>query len=784
MMTSFARLCFALDSTTRSSRAIPALLAGAALTALLSSPVRAQPTVADTQRVHAQAVADAKAPETATSPASPSVPNVPSAAAQDATDVREIVVTAQKRSERLLNVPISISVVNNALLASTNARNFSELQGVIPSVYFAGNSGGGRTYITMRGATGLALNTGDEPVAIYMDDVYLARGVTIGMTDLLDIGSIEIVRGPQGTLQGRNATAGAILIRSADPSSTFAGFVRAGISDPYEYRLQGAVSGPVARGLNFRLAAGHVYDRGWAYNPYTGKHIGGAKSDQVRAVGSFDQGGPFTARLALDYSVIHNQPAIFRYAATTFSAMPGALVKTPTPNTPLPDSVRDAIFDQNDISLNPGTFTRVRSYGLAGKVGYDFGPVQLISVTGAREAKVNGLNDSDGLDTTKMGFNYNNDNSKSISQEVRLQSSGSKFFNWIVGAYYFHEKQDYRDDIYNLSFTVPTDTFTRYQGVQTTRSYAVFADSTLNVTKQLQVIGGVRYTKDRKRLDASIEPHNLTTGIVTHTIYAPPADSWSDVSWRAKLVWHPIPGMMLFGGFGKGFRAGGYNPFAVQVPYAPEKNKSFEVGAKGQAFGNLLTYSLAAYWNDYTNLQLRAGVPTGGAIITNAANSRIKGVEAELTARPAPDIRLTGNMAYTNAYFTSFPTARDTLDHPVDATGNKLPRSPKWQFYVSGEKDFALSPTLLITAEANYRWRDKIYFYFTNQSDEPWFDGPGGELGARVTLHPRDNRYSLSLFGTNLTNARIINTAAITFSYPQVGLNKPRVFGISGEFRF
>lgn len=698
---------------------------------------------------------------------------------------KDIIVTAQKRNERLRDVPISISVVTPALLTSTNARNFAELQGVVPGVYFAGNSGGGRTYITLRGATGLALNTGDEPVAIYMDDVYMARGVTIGMSDLLDIGSVEIVRGPQGTLQGRNATAGAILLKSADPTDNFQGKVQASVAAPEEFRGQFSLSGPLGGGFGARVSAGYVTEKGWAFNPFNGSHIGGSESYQARGVLT-NETGPFSARVVVDYSWTENFPAIFRYAKTNFTAGNGALVPagTATPNTPLDPAVRDAIFNHNRISLNPGTDTKVSGGGASVKLAYDMGGVDLISVTGWRKAWVRGRNDSDGLDVAKMGYNFNNDHSHQVSQELRLQSSGNQRFSWILGAYVFNEEQQYTDDIYNLKLSLPTNTVTRYSGTLSTWSLAGFADATFKITPQLSVIGGIRYTKDQKRLHSNITATNLDTNVSTVTPYSPARATWTDWSYRAKLVYKPSKELTFFIGYGKGFRAGGYNPFAVQIPYAPEINKSWEAGAKGDLFDGKLTYSLAAYRNDYSNLQLRAGVPTGGAIITNAASALIKGVELEMTAKPAPGTRLTGNLAYTDARFTSFPTARNTLDQPVDATGNVLPRTPKWQFFVAAEQDVAIGSTMKVTAEVNYRWRDKIYFFFTDQTAQPWQDPAGAELGARLGLRPNDGRWSLAVFGTNLTNARIINTAAVTFSYPQVGLNKPRVIGLSGEFKF
>jgi len=698
----------------------------------------------------------------------------------------EVIVTAQKRDERLQDVPIAISVVDDALLQSTNSRNLTELQGTVPSVFFAGNSGGGRTYITLRGATGLALNTGDEPVAIYMDDVYLARGVVVGMADLLDSGSIEIVRGPQGTLQGRNATAGAILLRSADPTSTFEGKMSASWSDPSEFRTQAALSGPLSDNWKGRVAFGYTDERGWATNTFDGSALGGSESVQGRGVLMYS-GSDFVARIVADWSKIKNNPAIFRYAATNFSPLAtGALVPagTATPNTPLPAATRDQIFEHDRISLFPGSNTEVQSSGLSAKLTWSFNDIDLVSITGARQADVSGTNDSDGIDTARQGYNHNDDESKQASQELRLQSSGDQRLSWILGAYYFYEDQDYVDDIYNLAFTLPTRTVTQYAGEQTTKSYAAFADSTFKLTDKLSIIGGVRYTNDTKRLDARITPTNLGTGVTTNTPYAPPEAEWTDTSWRGKLVYHVNDALMMFAGYGKGFRAGGYNPFALQVPYAPETNKSAEVGAKGDMLDRRLSYSLAVYRNEYANMQLRAGVPTGGAIITNAAESLIKGVEIELTARPFDGTRITANGAWTDAAFTSFPRARDTLDREVDASGNKLPRTPKWQYFVSTQQDFPLSNGWLMTGEANYRWRDDVVFFFTDQNAPTWQDPAGGELGVRLSVTTPEERWQVALFGTNLTNERMINTSGVTFSYPQVGLNKPRTVGVSLQTRF
>jgi iron complex outermembrane receptor protein len=737
----------------------PALFGSCALGALMACGLAAAPAPA-----HAEADAPAKG---------------------SGVEVSELVVTAQKREERLQDVPISISVVTPAVLAATNAKNLTELSGAVPGVQFNGNGGGGRTYLSMRGTSGSALNTGDEPVAIYMDDVYLARGVAIGTEDLLDMGSIEIVRGPQGTLQGRNATAGAILLHSADPTSTPEGYFSAQAKDTSEYRFQGAVSGPLGNGFTGRLSAGGVDARGWAKNTFDGSHIAGGESGQIRAVVAYSGDSPLTARLSADYGSISNTPALFRNAATTFSTSPtGNLIPVATPNVPLPAAQKDAIYNDNNYSSDPTTHTTLDVGGAAAKLTYALGAADLVSISGYRYTHVFGQNNSAGLATPpRLGFNNNDDRSSEFSQELRLQSHGDTRFSWITGLYYFHEDQDYADTIYNLQFSTPTSTASFYHGNQKTDSYAAFADATFKVTDQFQIIGGVRYSHDHKDLNSGIQVTNTITGAVTNTPYVGSA-SWADTTYRVKAVYHPITDVMLFIGYGTGFRAGGYNDFAVQPPFAPETNASLEGGIKGDFLDRRLSLSFTAYQNEYKNLQLRAGVPTGGAIITNAGASEIKGFEFEVNARPFEHTVISANTAYTDAYFKTFPKAVDIFNNFVNAAGNSLPNAPKWAAFASIGQEFPLRNGWMAVAEANFRWRDKIYFYFTNQNATPWYDGAGGTVGARVSLHSPDNKWTFAAFGSNLNNARIVQTDVVTFSYPEVSLNEPRVFGISVDRRF
>lgn len=206
--------------------------------------------------------------------------------------------------------------------------------------------------------TGSALNTGDELVAIYLDEVYLARGVTIGAQDLLDVAGVEIVRGPQGTLQGRNATAGAILIRTADPTRRPKATSR---RPPPPIRNSGARARSRARWATASragLSASAVDARGWGKNTYDGSRVAGDKSGQIRGVVTYSGDSPLTARISADYSVVTNIAALFRNAHTNFSTLPtGALVTAPTPTVPLTPAEHDLIYKDNKFASNPNTRT-------------------------------------------------------------------------------------------------------------------------------------------------------------------------------------------------------------------------------------------------------------------------------------------------------------------------------------------------------------------------------------------------------------------------------------------
>lgn len=699
----------------------------------------------------------------------------------------DIIVTAQKRAERLQDVPISISVIGGEQIKSLGAKSLAELQGVVPSVYVSTNNGFGTSSITVRGTGGGSVSYADDPVASYLDDVYLGRGSAIGASDLLDIGGVEVVRGPQGTLQGRNATAGAILLRSKDPSSTPEGTITAMVADPAEYRVSAAYGGPIGGDVRMRVAAGYTNERGWAYNPVLNTRLGGRESYQGRIV-AMAGSGPVKIRATVDYSDYEDRPAAIRYAQTPFNPLPtGGLVPTNplllTLNTPLTPAELSRIVDDNIYALNRPNYSKVRGGGATLRATVDLGAVEAVSISAYRLTRIDAAQDTDGLDRTdREGFNSGFVYTDQYSQELRLQSTGQGPFSFILGLYGYTETLTARFRNSNLRYTGTVNILTGIDGKQETTSYAAFADATLRLSSNLSVIGGVRYTSDQKDINRTTVLTDVSTGIITSSVsFLPPTAKWTDVSYRGKIVFKPTEHTMIYASYSKGFKGGGFNLFGNEPAFNPETLFSAEVGAKADFLDGALSLSVAAYDNRYKNLQVRSGVPTGGTILTNAADSRIKGAEIEATIRPVEGLTLSGNASYTDAVFSSFPGAQDVFGVPTDASGNTLPRSPKWQYYLSGDYSTPIGQDWKVSAGVNYRYRSQIYFYHTSQ-DSPTYRGePIGELGARIAVKNEADKYEVALFGSNLLNKRAVSNIAVAFSYPVASFNRPRVIGL--QFR-
>jgi iron complex outermembrane recepter protein len=732
----------------------------------------------------------------------------PAESAQPAAEtgaLEEIVVTAQKRSEKLLDVPISISSVSPSDLKESASKNLEELQGIVPGITIPGATAYGGSTIAIRGTSGAGTFLEDDPVAVYIDGIYQTSNSRAGTAALMDIASLEVVRGPQGTLQGRNATAGAILINTMDPGDHFDGFVRASLADPLEWRSEGAVSLPIAATLRVRLSGDFFNQRGWARNLYDDGRLGGERSGSGRAVLLWQPSDNFRARLSFNFQKLVNNPALQRWSATAVNPTGVAEnLASPTPFLPLPSGLQSYYLDHNQVyNAVPSINTQNLSYG-ALELHYDFGPAEVVSLTGLGRHTNTGQNDSDGLGPVgtngvsvidsvtgeyRRAWNTALITGDQVTEELRVQSVGQTRFKWLAGAFFSRATDDMRFDIldYNLASSPPGDADVGFVAHQIDASQAGFADATFNITDALSITGGVRYTSEQKRFnnDFSVAVPEISLVVVGPIPYAPPQASWVDTSYRANIQYKLTDDTHVYVSTSRGFKSGGFNAFGVgpTPKYDPEYLYSTELGTKSYFLERRGYVAASGYFNNYDNLQVTAGVPTGGVNIYNAAKARIYGFELE--GQFKLDERLSGkaNMAYTRAYYTQFANGQGVDGNLVNATGNPLPNSPRWQLYLQGDYTAPLAADWTSHLQLSYRWRDKVYFFGTNLQQN-LSGAPDGELGARLDFTYAPASLTASLFGRNLTDRRVVIAEQAFFAYPAAYFNEPRVVGIQVEKEF
>jgi iron complex outermembrane receptor protein len=717
----------------------------------------------------------------------------------------EIIVTAQKRPERSLDVPISITPLTAAQLDQTASKNLEELQGVVPGITFPAATAYGGSSIVIRGTSGSGTFLEDDPVAVYVDGIYQTSNSRFGVSDLTDIESVEVVRGPQGTLQGRNATAGAILVRTADPNTILDGFVRASVENPSGYRVEGAVSLPISDSLRIRLSADHFEEDGWAKNLYNDTHLGGENATNTRAIIIWQPNDRFTARLALNYQNLTNTQASQRWAATAVNPTGVAEnLANPTPFVSLPPALQSHYLNDNVVYNDVLSRNIQRSPSAALEMHYNFGPTELVSLTGVSSASNAGQADSGGMAAVgtngvslidavtgedRRAFNQGYITGSQVTEELRLQSTSTMPFKWLLGAYGSHAIDDFRFDIfdYNLASSPPGDGDVGFKAHQTDESLAAFLDATYSVTSRLSITGGVRYTEEQKQFNNtfSVTIPEIALVVVGPIPYAPPKGSWNNTSYRANAAYKITDDTLVYVSGSRGFKSGGFNAFGVgpTPSYEPETLNSVEIGAKSYLFDHRGYITTSFYDNSYDNLQVTAGVPTGGVNIYNAAKAHIDGFEVEGQWRLSDSLSTTANVAYTHAYYTKFENGQGVDGNLVNATGNELPNSPRWQYYIQGDYKVPLTAAWDAHAQVSYRWRDEVYFFATNETPN-LTGGVDGELGARLEATYNPMQLTVSFYGRNLTNTRVVNGEQADFAYPVAFFNQPRVVGIQLSKKF
>lgn len=766
--------------------------------------------------------------QTASSPA-------PQGEAADQTDTQgidDIVVTAQKRSERLQEVPISVTALDTKQIENLNASDISGLARVTPGVHVG--SFGNQQFSAVFNIRGVGVVEPDayagNSVSIVVDGVpqFFNYGAIV---DMFDVERVEVLKGPQGTLFGANTTGGVVNLVNAQPTSNFGGYVTSSVgllADKYmRFSIGGAINLPLANGLSARVAAYHYDQQGWIKNVEDpDSNLGKLAKTLLRGTLRYEDGDNFDATLTGEVGKINAGgnyvaqgalPGEYWYVAPGTAAPWDATVRQPAgvcASTASACSAPDVAVAAYDHTL-PNE-SKLNNYRGVLTMNLNNTPIgDLTSITGYKS-----YNWMDNIDTdgTIRALNRGKDWSDGwqFTQEIRTNAKIGDSIRLVAGVYYI-------TDFYQTarSGQSPSDHFlTITSQRQKNHSISGFANAYWDITPQLQLILGGRYSHERTSMRAATINSLDTTGLdiqgycgtvcKTYLINSPinntplggvgpvfGTDSWNNTAWKVGLNFTPVDGVLTYASISRGFKSGGFTgrigtPSDLG-PYQPEQVTTYELGLKADWLDRHLRTNVSVFYNDYKDIQLGTsyvyidsnGLYANGSTIQNAAAAKIKGAEFEIVAMPTDQLRLGVSGTYLDAKYDSFLYQLvGTTGTPVtvDYSGVPLQNAPKFSYSLYGDYTIpAGSGNLTLHADFAHTGK-KLQIV---QPEARSFLKATDLLNARIEWAPNGDAWSISIWANNLTDNRYFKSA---YTAPTVGsiyqFADPREFGATLKANF
>jgi len=704
----------------------------------------------------------------------------------------EVIVTARRREERLREVPISASVLSTLELERLQVRDVTQLQYVVPNLSVApSQASGASASIAIRGQyESDTAPTVDPAVGLYLDGVYVAR-MTGANLDLIDVERVEVLRGPQGTLFGRNTIGGAINILPRRPTAQFASSLSAEIGNYERRRFTGILNAPLLGGkVDSRLTAMHTEHGGYAFNPLLDSGLSNEDSDFGRLQLQFNPTGQSQVHLALDYSHIEADSQI----RSLFAVAPGyeslpAMLGNPG------DSLANYLDPFGDaVPANRAGTVQTTVWGAAGTLTMAWTPFTLKSITAYR------VLDSHATDSDQDGTPYDlgvifdrADEQRQFSQEVQLlgDAAGGRL-QWIGGLLYFDENATFKQRA--QVFVPATQTFNenRPWGDASNQSLAVYAQASYALTQRVTATAGLRYNEDRRQLTSHnarrvaggevcrISPELLDQPGVC--IATRPTRTFDYAPFTADIEFSPDQSTLLYAKFSRGHRAGGYNIRGTDEvsmdTFEPENVDSYEVGGKADLLDKRLRANLALFHTEFEDIQLvqreliasQAGAPR---FIRNGGKARITGGELELVAL-IRKLRVTAGLGVTHAQFTE-------LDPRVEGVtlDSKFMLTPESTASIAADLPIAMGFWAL-NIHADYLWRDDVWFAYDRES--PARQPANGLLNAMITANFVETGLQVSLWGRNIADQGYATRMWENDYYVGASPGSPRTYGVTVSF--
>lgn len=720
---------------------------------------------------------------------------LPLAVAQQATPekprLEEVIVTAQRRAENLQQVPISVSAVSADMLMEGGVSSTNAITQLVPSVQFTRSGPSGLFFVRGVGTTNAA--AGEEGSnAFYVDDVYLPDlGQTI--SNFNNVERIEVLKGPQGTLFGRNAFGGLVHVVTRDPGESAA--FRANVSYGNYETLTGQLyaGGPVADTLGLDIAVtGRDQGEGWGRNLTRGEEVRKEDYLGVRAKAVWRPNDALKFTLSGDtYDVKDNSALAWRIAdgfiGTGGFVSPGG----------------------QDTTANDPSLTHLEIHGASLKIEADLGFATLTSITATRKNDNHSYFDTDGGPAPLLRIEYES-GSESFQQELRLASASTDPLSWQVGAFYLRAKADNDSGFRGTAFG-GIDNGQDINAELKTDSYAVFGEASWSITSSTHVTAGVRYTEDSRKFDGTVA--TVAAGVPgTPVSYPRPIDPWSDelkydeLTYRLALRQDLSDYINVYASYNRGFKAGSYS---LQSPGSPPVDPMFidayEIGLKSELFDHRLRLNAAAFHYEISDYQVRsaATATAGSSILLNAADVEVDGLDVEFEIAPTDRLSFYGGFTFLDSRYTKFappqpapfvyprpavcdaPGTTDpgtTTGAPTgglltcfgDATGFQTPLAPDFAASLGATYIVPIGASGELRLSALYSYNDGVVF----EPDEVLHQDSYDLINASIEYRMND-RWSVELWGKNLGETEWTAQQLSQGTGPIATLGAPRTYGVS-----
>jgi len=675
--------------------------------------------------------------------------------------LEEVMVTARKREESMQDVSVAVSAVTAAAISDAHIRNSADITKLVPSLTVSG-SGNSQSF-AIRGIGTQAFSAGVEPsVATMIDGVVLGRSQQSFM-QLVDIERVEVLRGPQGSLFGKNSSAGVVHFITKGTSDEFEAEISTTVIEEGEYRASGSISGPITDNLGYRLTYGGIRDDGFIENVYDGKTYGGGDSDTLR--------GKLLWTPTIDLEV--------QWISDMSSSDDGNNLQTQ--RIVNEQAVADALgsvtaSDENyQVNLDGDIAQSVEAEGHSLEVNWDLGDYTLTSISAYREYEKSSQSDVDGRPDNPADFDqWASDKQTQLSQEIRIASPAGESIHYVAGLYGFQQSND-RQFTREVVGTTGVADFT----VDTT-NYAAFGEVTFELADNLRAIAGGRYTYDKLE-------YEFVRNSTFPASVGPVSDSTDDTDFSLKgvLEWDVDEQSMAYFSYAEGYKGQAFNvTYGTSPPLDPVKaelSNTYEIGFKSTLWNERLRLNGAIFRTEYQDFQGQKFIDDGGDsiyLLTNAGNVSTQGVELEFTALLSENLTLFGGVSVIDAAIDDFEggpcsagqTARGQCPQGLqDLSGKDLPSSPDWKVNVNASYQVPLETMPFdLVAKLAYQGRGEAVMDISQ--DEYTVQGTYNTFDLALSLKGKQGNWDVTAFVKNLTDKH----------YASSIVSQPNIFSVEG----